>query len=186
MNSRYFNSLRLCTILSPMKRAKYLKKHHIFKHIGDNVMIMSRMIPLYPRLISIGNNVWIASNVKFITHDVCHYMLNGIERNKKNDFRFSEKLGCIEVGNNVFIGANVTILYDVKIGNNVVIAAGSLVNKDIPDNTVFGGVPAKKLGEFNDFYEKRKRESSVKQDNKSDKNIEEQEWEDFYEKRDEI
>lgn len=49
----------------------------------------------------------------------------------------------IVVGNNVYISTGVTILGPVKIGNNVTIGAGAVVTKDIPDNTVVGGVPAK-------------------------------------------
>lgn len=51
----------------------------------------------------------------------------------------------ITIGNGVFIGASVTILGGVTIGDSAVIAAGSLVNKDVPPNTVYGGVPAKKI-----------------------------------------
>ena len=45
----------------------------------------------------------------------------------------------------MWIGGNVTILPGVKIGNNTIIAAGAVVNKDVPDNAIFGGVPAKKI-----------------------------------------
>ena len=51
----------------------------------------------------------------------------------------------ITIGNDVWIGGNVTILPGVTIGNNVVIAAGAVVTKDVPDNCVIGGVPAKKI-----------------------------------------
>ena len=51
----------------------------------------------------------------------------------------------VRIGNDVWIGGNVTILPGVTIGNNVVVAAGAVVTKDIPDNTLVGGVPAKKL-----------------------------------------
>lgn len=60
------------------------------------------------------------------------------------------------IGNNVFIGANSTIMYDVEIGNNVIIGAGSIVTKSIPDNLICAGVPCKQIGDFNDFIEKRK------------------------------
>ena len=43
----------------------------------------------------------------------------------------------------VWIGGNVTILPGVTIGNNVVVAAGAVINKDVPDNTLVGGVPAR-------------------------------------------
>ena len=49
----------------------------------------------------------------------------------------------VNIGNDVWIGGNCTILPGVTIGNNVVIAAGAVVTKDVPDNSVVGGVPAK-------------------------------------------
>ena len=48
------------------------------------------------------------------------------------------------------------ILYDVKVGDNVIIAAGALVNKDVPPNSVVGGVPARVIGSFEEFVSKRK------------------------------
>lgn len=51
----------------------------------------------------------------------------------------------VTIGNDVWIGGNVTILPGVTVGNNVVIAAGTVVTKDVPDNCVIGGVPAKKI-----------------------------------------
>lgn len=155
MNKRYKLMLKMWLIKSPMKRAQYLKEHKVFKSCGDRVMITSRKIPLYPELISIGNNVWMASGVQFITHDVTHFMLNGLETNETKR-KYLEKVGCIQIGDNVFIGANAQILYDVKIGSNVVIAAGSIVTKDVPDNSIVGGVPAKVLCTFEEYIEKRK------------------------------
>ena len=49
----------------------------------------------------------------------------------------------VRIGNDVWIGGNVTILPGVTIGNNVVGAAGAVINKDVPDNTLVGGVPAR-------------------------------------------
>lgn len=152
MASRYFHTLKLYTIRSSMKRAEYMKKHGIFHSIGERVMISSRKIPLYAKLISIGNNVWMASGVEFISHDVTHYMLKGM----KDGYKYSEKIGCIEIGNNVFIGADAKILYDVKVGDNVIIAAGALVNKDVPSNSVVAGVPARVISSFDDYLSKRR------------------------------
>ena len=135
MIARHLQTLKLYFIKSPMKRALYMKRKGVFHSMGDRVMITSRRIPLYAKLISIGNNVWMASGVEFITHDVTHFMLNGI----KDDNKYTEKIGCIEIGNNVFIGADAKILYNVKVGDNVIIAAGALVNKDVPSNSVWGG-----------------------------------------------
>lgn len=49
------------------------------------------------------------------------------------------------VGNDVWIGGNVTVIGGVHIGNNVIVAAGAVVTKDVPDNTIVGGVPAKPI-----------------------------------------
>lgn len=51
----------------------------------------------------------------------------------------------VTMGNDVWIGGNATILPGVTIGNNVVVAAGAVVTKDVPDNTLVGGVQAKKI-----------------------------------------
>lgn len=183
MNKRYIMMFKLLFIKSPMKRARKMKEWGVFRSCGDRVMITSRKIPLYSRLISIGENVWIASNVEMITHDVAHFMLNGM---KIWDEKFKEKVGCISIGNNVFIGANCKILYDVKIGDNVVIAAGSIVNKDIEDNSIVAGIPAKKIGDFKDFVEKRKiSKTNLEVDNKNlrvSKDYEDLLWNNFLEK----
>lgn len=54
----------------------------------------------------------------------------------------------IEIGDNCYIGTNVTILGPVKIGNNVIIGAGAVVVNDIPDNVVIGGIPAKVIKRY--------------------------------------
>lgn len=51
----------------------------------------------------------------------------------------------VVIGNDVWIGGNVTIMPGVTIGNNVIIAGGAVVTKDVPDNCIVGGVPAKKI-----------------------------------------
>lgn len=75
---RIRHTIGMCFCSTAVKRAAYLKKHDILHHIGDDCMTMFRKIPLYPKLISFGDNVWIASGVSFITHDVIHRMLNNI------------------------------------------------------------------------------------------------------------
>ena len=124
---RIKHTIRMCFIGSGTGRAKYLKKHNVFFNMGDGCMTMFRKIPLYPKLISFGDNVWIASNVSFLTHDVIHQMINQREERAL----LKEHVGCIKIKDNVFIGANTTILSDTIIGPNAIIGAGSLVNKDV-------------------------------------------------------
>lgn len=52
---------------------------------------------------------------------------------------------AVRIGNDVWVGGNCTILPGVTIGNNVVIAAGAVVTKDVPDNCLMGGIPARKI-----------------------------------------
>lgn len=56
----------------------------------------------------------------------------------------------------MFIGSGTRILYNTRIGSNVIIGSGSLVNKDIPDNTVYAGVPARFICTFDEYVEKAK------------------------------
>ena len=156
---RLKQTLRLYTLLTSGKRTQYLKEKEVFGEIGDNCNIMSRTVPLYPELIKLGNNVRIASGVTFITHDVSHVMLN--DHPDLGGEIFKEKIGCIEIKDNVFIGAGSTILYGVQIGTNVIVGAGSLVNKDIPSNSIVAGVPAKVIETFEDYLEKRRAEWSL-------------------------
>ncbi len=154
MNRRLWHSFRISLMLTSDKRVEYLRKHNVFGHIGKNSIWRDRLIPLYSERIFMGDNVRCGSKVLFITHDVIHSMLNNREG---NDFIFKERTGDIRIGDNVFIGSNSTILYDVNIGSNVIVGAASLVNKDIPSNSVVGGVPARRICSFDEFVEKRKR-----------------------------
>ena len=67
------------------------------------------------------------------------------QRTKEGDLHLITKVKpvVIEIENDVWIGGNATILPGVHIGNNVVVAAGAVVDKDVPDNCLVGGVPAK-------------------------------------------
>lgn len=96
-------------------------------------------------LIEFGNDVTIANKVQFLAHD----------DTTVEDLGY-RKIGSISVGNNVFIGANSTVLLNTKIGNNVIIAAGSVVTKDIPDNSIVAGVPARIIGKSSEYLEKNK------------------------------
>ena len=107
-------------------------------------------------MVSIGNNVNVAANVTFATHDVINSILIYMhQKSQKKRPVNGMYLGTIEVGDNVMIGANSTILYNTHIGSNVIVAAGSVVTKDIPSGSIVGGNPAKVIGSFEALLEKR-------------------------------
>ena len=138
------------------KTCLLFKKHNILRHIGDHCMVMFRKIPLYFKLLSLGDNVWIATGVTFVPHDAIHHMLNNCIAGDK----FRENIGCISIEDNVFIGTNSIILPNVTIGPNTIVGAGTLVNKSI--GGVYAGVPAKYICSFNEFVKKRRHMSDIK------------------------
>lgn len=107
-----------------------------------------------PYLISLGDHVRTAAaggRVCFVTHEGGHWVLNGLDREKyRNTFGY----GRITIGNNVYIGAHTTILRGVTVGDNVIIGACSLVNKSLPANSVYAGVPAKRICSLDEWEKK--------------------------------
>ena len=107
-----------------------------------------------PGLITIGENVDINDNFTIMTHDFATFVF----LNKYHDFVPSS--GKVSIGNNVYIGRDVTILKGVTIGDNCIIGLGSIVTKDIPSNSVACGVPAKVVCGIDEYYQKRKKISA--------------------------
>lgn len=131
---------------------KYLRKKGM--SIGKHTVIYSPNSVIIdetrPFLIDIGNHVKITYGVVILTHGYDWSVLNV----KYNDILGSS--GKVKIGNNVFIGMKSIILKGVNIGDNVIIGAGSLVNKDIPNNVVVAGCPAKIICSIEEYHKKRK------------------------------
>ena len=105
-----------------------------------------------PWLITLGDNVHITQGVKFITHDGGTLLF----RDRVPDLEITKP---ITVGDNVYFGNNVIVLPGVTIGSNVVIGAGAVVSRDIPDNSVAVGVPARVIKTTDEYFEKLQKES---------------------------
>ena len=137
--------------LNVFRRANIYRK--ILAHIGENVQIFHKVsFGSEPYLISLGNNVKITYGVKFITHDGGAYVLRNLYGNAQG----MSVYGRIKIGNNVFIGNDAIIMPGVSIGNNCIIAAGSIVTKSIPDNSVAAGVPCRVIKSIEEYYNKVK------------------------------
>lgn len=104
---------------------------------GKNLYINHGCTILDGNQINIGDNCLIAPGVVIATVNHPH---DPTIRATWLEYALS-----INIGNDVWIGANATICPGVTIGSNCIVAAGSLVNNDLPANTVCGGVPAKVL-----------------------------------------
>ena len=115
-------------------------------HIGSNVHINCNILTNESGLIYIGDNVTIAHDVQFITHD------NSISRaipGKGNLF------GRIVIGNGCFIGARSTLMYGVNLASDIIVAAGSVVTRSFDDSgVIIGGNPAKVISTYEAFASK--------------------------------
>lgn len=113
--------------------------------VGKGFNRMSGVIidPSHCYHIRIGDNVTLAPRVHVLAHDSSTFTYLGKTR-----------AANVRIGNDVFIGASSIILPGVSIGNCVVIGAGSVVTKDIPDNSVAVGNPARVVCSLDDYLNK--------------------------------
>lgn len=149
---RLWQSFRF-SLLSGSAKMKYAKTQKLFALYGNNVTFQPHLLPLYSGLIKIHDNVVVGRNVEFVTHDVIHKVINSSGVAPGMESR--ERIGCIEIMNNSFIGNGSIVMYGVRIAENNIIAAGSVVTKSTEPNSVYAGIPARKIGTFQDAVDKR-------------------------------
>lgn len=134
---------------------KYLRS--IGVEVGEDVTFLNpRTIYLdttRPSLLSIGMGTRINPYVTILTHDAVAKTFRRIY----NDWLPSS--GMVKIGKNVYIAQHCTIMKDVTIGDNCIIGYGSTVIKDIPDNSVAVGTPAKVVCNIDEYYKKRQDKS---------------------------
>lgn len=152
-----FNLIHSCityprrSYLKRFKPVQWAKK--IGVNMGDNVHIYGNVQwSTEPWIITLGNNVHITNGVQFITHDGGTLILRKYTPDLELTFP-------ITVGNDVYIGTKAIILPGVKIGDNCIVAAGSIITKDVPSGTVVAGVPAKVIETTEEYHEKCKSRS---------------------------
>lgn len=157
--ARKENALRLCKILNSIDPSDVKKQNEIAKELFGKIKGTVYIQPNFNcdngKNINVGEdfltnyNVTILDIAKVCIGDYCmigpntlittvgHPLTPKGRRNKK------AKGSPINIGDDVWIGGNCTILPGVTIGNNVIIAAGAVVTKDVPDNSLVAGIPAK-------------------------------------------
>ena len=120
---------------------------HGFRH-GDNFNCFTpdAIDSNYPWLITVGDNVTISSDVKILAHDASTLLTKS-----------HTKVGIVNIGDNVFIGAGTIVLCNTRIGDNVVIGANSVVTHNLAVNGVYAGNPAKFICSFDDYKAKHER-----------------------------
>ncbi|MBO5136222.1 MAG: acyltransferase [Clostridia bacterium] len=114
--------------------------------VGKNFLRLHGVIldPSHCWLITIGDNVTMAPNVHILAHDASTCYELGYA-----------KIGRVNIGNNVFIGASTIVLPDVTIGDRVIIGAGAVVSKNLESDGVYAGNPAKRIMSYNEYIQKQ-------------------------------
>lgn len=124
-------------------------------NVGNNVDFVSPPdFGSEPYLITIGDNTTISFDCAFITHDAATRVIRNLPDGNPETVIY----GPIKIGHNCFIGARSTILAGVTIGDNSIIGACSLVNRDIPANVVAAGVPCKVICTLDEYRQKHEKE----------------------------
>ena len=128
--------------------------------VGTNVQIVDRFKfqyePWYAGLIEIGDGVVLSAGVRLVSHDSSYSNVFG---------KLPVKFGKIAIGNNTYVGVNTVILCGVTIGENSIIGAGSVVNRDVPSNCVAAGNPVRVISTIEEGLSKYKNKMASKHPN---------------------
>ncbi len=143
INNKYHTPEEIVELFSELTDRKVDKSFRLFPpfhtdcgkniKVGKNVFINACCKFQDQGGIEIGNGVLIGHNVTLAT----------LNHDERPDFRQNIYPKPIKIGDNVWIGSNATILQGVTIGNGAIIGAHAVVTKDVPENTIVAGIPAK-------------------------------------------
>ena len=113
--------------------------------VGKNFVYGKNCIfdPSHCFLISIGDNVVFSTHVHILAHDASTMKYNGYT-----------KIGLVDIGDDVFVGVNATILPGTVIGNKTIVGAGSVVAGVCEPNSVYAGVPARRICSIEEYMKK--------------------------------
>lgn len=128
-NFIFIQIARYCPVLS-IKNWIYRRilGMKVGRHTAFALMVMVDVF--FPERIVVGDNTIIGYNTTILTHE---YLIR------------EYRIGVVHIGSNVMIGANTTILPGVTIGDHAVVAAGSIVHKDVPAHSFVGGNPMREI-----------------------------------------
>lgn len=142
---------KIKNILGYQRQTKLEDYLQLGLRLGENVDFVS--LPNFgsePYLISIGDNTTISFDCAFVTHDAATRVIRNLPDGDPETVIY----GPINIGKNCFIGCRSTILAGVTIGDNTIIGACSLVNRDIPSGVVAAGNPCKVICTLDEYRKK--------------------------------
>lgn len=132
--------------------AMYLSKHSSLAQIGKDCCIQTNVVFTDPSHVRLGNNVHLTGCTLF-GHDGSVAMLK-----QMTGLRL-DKVGKIEIFDNVFVGHQAIIMPGVSIGPNAIVAAGAVVTRDVPPNSVVAGVPARVISTLDEMIARCQRDT---------------------------
>lgn len=136
---------RRLTAPTGMQWAEYLRRHGGLHAMGERCAIQTNVVITDPAYTRLGNNVSLSGCTLF-GHDGVVNMLRNAYGGEL------DRVGPIDIRDNVFIGHQAIVMPGVTIGPDAVVAAGSVVTRDVPPGTVVGGVPAKPIALTRDLH----------------------------------
>ena len=136
--------------LNYKSKIKYLRRQGASIGNGTRLICQISAFGTEPYLITVGENCLLSAGVQFMTHDGGVKVLSdlGYFQGQRMDI-----IAPIVVGNNVYIGTGAYIMPGVSIGDNCVIGAAAVVTRDVPDNSVAVGIPARVIRTIDEYYQ---------------------------------
>ena len=125
--------------------AEYLRLHGGLNAMGERCSVQTNVVITDPAYTRLGNNVSLSGCTLF-GHDGVVNMLRNAYGGEL------DRVGRIDIRDNVFIGHQAIVMPGVTIGPDAVVAAGAVVTKDVPPGCVVGGVPAKVIARTRDLH----------------------------------
>lgn len=138
--------LKLCNP-SGFEYAEFLKRWGSYYQIGEHCAIWPYTNVTNPEYTRLGNNVMLTA-CTILGHDGSIAVLNRAYGKKL------DRVGKVDIKDNVFIGHGAIVLPGTTIGPNAIVAAGAVVSRDVPEGTIVAGVPAKVIGEVAKLVQK--------------------------------
>lgn len=133
--------------------AAFLKRRNLVHAMGEDCSVQTNVTMTDPGYVRLGNNVRLSGCVLF-GHDGSVNML------KRAYGCGLDRVGKIDIRDNVFVGHGAIVLPGVTIGPNAIVAAGAVVSRDVPPNSIVAGVPARRVGDLDEYVERLRRQTA--------------------------
>lgn len=138
-------------------KRKYLIKQGAKIGVGTRLNCLTGAFGSEPYLVECGSDCLFAWDTHFVTHDGGIKVLNSLGKFSSGGTPIRmDKVAPVKIGDNVYVGMGAYIMPGVTIGNNVIVAAGAIVTRDVEDNIIVGGIPAKPISTIDEYYERAK------------------------------